>query len=163
MNIQPTISSAVGQITCAVIHMKWGWVPDTVGNMNYKFSRRILEVVLVGSIVNKRNESPFFWFHGEWIGVWNKQIAQEPCHGLRRDASCLSRTPIHFPLTPPPPSETHSFLYCLDFHLLVSIYKVISLRSRMTDISARKVYFCVNNARHQTDVYCHKNALLWIQ
>ena len=69
----------LGRITCAVINIShevkctllWGfWI--------YNVSRRILERVFVGSIVNIRNECLFFWVHGEWIVARNKQIAREP-------------------------------------------------------------------------------------
>ena len=49
----------------------------------YNFSRRILERVLVGSIVNIRNECLFVWVHGEWIVARNKQIVREPLRGSR--------------------------------------------------------------------------------
>ena len=41
------------------------------------FSRKILERVLVGNIVNIRNECLFFWVHGVWIVARNKQITRE--------------------------------------------------------------------------------------
>ena len=55
----------LGRITCAVIHtsnevkcpLLWKfWI--------YNLSRRILESVFVGNIVNIRNECLFFWVHG---------------------------------------------------------------------------------------------------
>ena len=49
----------------------------------YNFSRRILERVFVGSIVNIRNECLFVWVHGEWIVARNKQIVREPLRGSR--------------------------------------------------------------------------------
>ena len=49
----------------------------------YNFSRRILERVFVGSIVNIRNECLFVWIHGEWIVARNKQIVREPLRGSR--------------------------------------------------------------------------------
>ena len=49
----------------------------------YNFSRRILERVFVGRIVNIRNECLFFWVHGEWIVARNKQIDREPLRGSR--------------------------------------------------------------------------------
>ena len=54
------------------------------GNFEFiTFSRRILERVFVGSIVNIRNECIFFWVHGKWIIARNKQIAREPLRGSR--------------------------------------------------------------------------------
>ena len=49
----------------------------------YNFSRRILERVFVGSIVNIRNECLFVWVHGEWIVARNKQIVREPLRSSR--------------------------------------------------------------------------------
>ena len=44
----------------------------------YNFSRRILDGVFGGSIVNVniRNGRLFVWVHGEWIGARDKQIAR---------------------------------------------------------------------------------------
>ena len=73
-----------GRITCAVINtsnevkcpLLWElWI--------YNFPRRILERVIVGSIVNIRNECLYFWVHGEWIVARNKQITREPLRGSR--------------------------------------------------------------------------------
>ena len=56
----------LGRITCAVINtsnevkcpLLWKfWI--------YNFSRRNLERIFVGSIINIRNECHFFWIHGE--------------------------------------------------------------------------------------------------
>ena len=72
----------LGRIICAVINtsnevecpLLWGfWI--------YNFSGRILERVLVGNIVNIRNECLFFSVHGEWIVSRNKQIVREPLRG----------------------------------------------------------------------------------
>ena len=72
------------RITCVVINtsnevmclLLWEfWI--------YNFSRRILEKVFVGSIVNIRNECLFIWIHGEWIVARNKQITREPLRGSR--------------------------------------------------------------------------------
>ena len=68
------------------------------------FSWRILERVLVGNIVNIRNECLFFWVHGVWIVARNKQITREP---LRGSTICLSRATIHIPWTQ---KKRHSFL-----------------------------------------------------
>ena len=74
----------LGRITCTMINtsnevkclLLWEfWI--------YNFSRRILERVLVGSIVNIRNECLFFWVHGEWNVARNKQIDPEPLCGSR--------------------------------------------------------------------------------
>ena len=97
----------LGRITCAVINtlndVKWPlpwefWI--------YNFSRRILERVLVGSIVNIRDETQclFFWVHGEWIVARNKQIAREPLR-VSRD----SFVP-HYDSFPMNPQKRHSFL-----------------------------------------------------
>ena len=72
------------RITCAVINtsnavkcpLLWEfWI--------YNLSRRILERVFVGRIVNIRNECLFFWVHGKWIVARNKQIVREPLRGSR--------------------------------------------------------------------------------
>ena len=49
----------------------------------YYVYRRILGRVLVGNIVNIRNECLIFWVHGEWIVARNKQIVREPLRNLR--------------------------------------------------------------------------------
>ena len=54
------------------------------------FSLRILERVLVGNIVNIRNECLFFWVHGVWIVARNKQINREPLRGSR-DIAVISQ------------------------------------------------------------------------
>ena len=68
----------LGRITCAVINtsnevkcpLLWEfWINN--------FSRRILERVLVGNIVNIRKECLFFWVHGVWIVARNKQITRD--------------------------------------------------------------------------------------
>ena len=69
----------LGRITCAVINtsneVKCLWLNN--------FSLRILERVLVGNIVNIRNECLFFWVHRVWIVARNKQITREPLRGSR--------------------------------------------------------------------------------
>ena len=74
----------LGRITCAAIHtsnevkcpLLWiFWI--------YNFSRRILESVFLGNIVNIRNECLFSGFMGEWIVARNKQIAREPLRFLK--------------------------------------------------------------------------------
>ena len=62
----------------------------------YNFSRRILERVFVGSIVNIRNECLFVWVHGEWIVTRNKQSSE---NRFAVHAICLSRATIHSPWT----------------------------------------------------------------
>ena len=80
----PQIVRQWGRITCAVINtsnevkcpLLWEfWI--------YNFSRRILERVIDGRIVNIRNECLYFWVHGEWIVARNKQITREPLRGSR--------------------------------------------------------------------------------
>ena len=68
------------------------------------FSRRILERVIDGNIVNIRNECLFFWVHGVWIVARNKQITRETLRGSR---DLLARATIHTPWTE---KKRHSFL-----------------------------------------------------
>ena len=87
----------LGRITCAVINtsnevkcpLLWEfWINN--------FSRRILERVLVGNIVNIRNECLFFWVYGVWLVARNKQITREPLRGSRDLFVCAT---IHTPRT----------------------------------------------------------------
>ena len=63
-----TVINTSNEIRCPLLWEFW----------IYNFSQRILERVLVGSIVNIRNECLFVWVHGEWIVARNKQIIWEP-------------------------------------------------------------------------------------
>ena len=84
----------LGRITCAVINtsnevkypLLWEfWINN--------FSRIILERVLVGNIVNIRNECLFFWVHGVWIVARDKQIAwtqKKDNHSLIQHLICIS-------------------------------------------------------------------------
>ena len=95
----------LGRITCVVINtsnevmcpLLWEfWI--------YNFSRRILERVFVGSIVNIKNECLFIWIHGEWIVARNKQIARELLRGSRDlFVTCYDSFPMN-------PEKRHSFL-----------------------------------------------------
>ena len=86
-----TSSSAVGQISCAVINtsneVKCPLLPEF---WIYNFSRRILERVFVRRIVNITNECLFSGFMGN-----------ESERGTNKSpkAICLSRAPIHSPCT----------------------------------------------------------------
>ena len=73
----------------------------------YNFSRRILERVSVGSIVNIRNECLFIWIHGKWI-VRGTNKSHENRFAVH--AICLSRATIHTPWTQ---KKRHSFLNCV--------------------------------------------------
>ena len=70
----------------------------------YNFSRRILERVFVGSIVNIRNECLFVWVHGEWIVVHTNK---SPENRFMVHAIYLSRATIHSQWTQ---KKIHSFL-----------------------------------------------------
>ena len=105
----------LGRITCAVINtsnevkcpLLWEfWINN--------FSRRILERVLVGNIVNIRNECLFFWVHGVWIVARNKQITREPLRG-----SSNSFVP-HYDSYPMNPEKRHSFLNTTP-HMYISV------------------------------------------
>ena len=95
----------LGRITCAVINttnevmclLLWEfWINN--------FSLRILERVLVGNIVNIRNECLFFWVHGVWIVALNKQITREPlCDSHDLFVPCNDSYPMN-------PEKRHSFL-----------------------------------------------------
>ena len=67
---------------------------------------RILGRILVGNIVNIRNECLFFWVHGEWIGARNKLIVREPLRGSR---DLFVPRSDSFPMNP---ERRHSFLNC---------------------------------------------------
>ena len=95
----------LGRVTCAVINtsnevqcpLLWEfWINN--------FSRKILERVLVGNIVNIRNECLFFWVHGVWIVARNKQITRELLRGSR-DLYFL-----RYDSYPMNPEKRHSFL-----------------------------------------------------
>ena len=97
----------LGRITCVVIEtsnevkcpLLWGfWIKN--------FSWRIFERVLVGNIVNIRNECLFFWVHGVWIVARNKQITREPLRGSR---DLFVPRYDSYPMNP---EKRHSFLKC---------------------------------------------------
>ena len=100
MNSQQKVRQ-LGRITFAVIKTSNEFKCPLLWEIwMYNFSRRILEMVFVGSIVNIRNECLFFWVHGEWIVARNKQM-------VRVHAIYLSRATIHSPWTQ---KKRHSFL-----------------------------------------------------
>ena len=75
-------------ITIGLPHLRWRGPNDVKYPLLWEFLinivyRRILGRVLVGNIVNIRNECLYFLVHGEWIGARNKQIVQEPLRGSR--------------------------------------------------------------------------------
>ena len=66
--------------------------------------RQRLERVIVGSIVNMKNECLFSWFMGEWIVARNKQIAREPLLDIfpvnpEKDTNSLNTSNCPFVLT----------------------------------------------------------------
>ena len=107
----------LGRITCTVINtsnevkcsLLWEF-------LIYNFSRRILESVFVGSIVNIRNECLFVWIHGEWIVARNKQIVREPLRGSR---DLFVPRYDSFPMNP---EKRHSFLKCTCTFQLSTIF-----------------------------------------
>ena len=72
--ITRTVINAPEGVKCLLLQKSW----------IYNYSWIILEGILVGSIVNIRNECLFLWVHGEWIVARNKQIVREPLHKLWR-------------------------------------------------------------------------------
>ena len=105
----------LGRITCAVINtsnevkcpLLWEfWINN--------FSRRTLERVLVGNIVNIRNECLFFWVHWVWIVARNKQITREPLRGSRE---LFVPRYDSYPMNP---EKRHSFLNTTP-HMYISV------------------------------------------
>ena len=100
----------LGRITCAVINtsneVKCLWLNN--------FSRRILERVLVGNIVNIRNECFFFLVHRVWIVAPNKQITREPLRGSR---DLFVPRYDSYPMNP---EKRHSFLNTSP-HMYISV------------------------------------------
>ena len=97
-------------------------MPVTVAIWINYFSRRILERVLVGNIVNIRNECLFFWVHGVWIVARNKQITREPLRGSR---DLFVPRYDSYPMNP---EKRHSFLN--------------SALSRLTDLGIYDITWC---------------------
>ena len=107
----------LGRITCAIINtsnkvkclLLWEfWINN--------FSRIILERVLVGNIVNIRNECLFFGggVHGVWIVARNKQITRELLRGSR---NLFVPRYDSYPMNP---EKGHSFLNTTP-HMYISV------------------------------------------
>ena len=95
----------LGRITCAVINTSNEVQCPLLWEFGINnFSRRILERVLVGNIVNIRNECLFFWVHGVWIVARNKQITREQLRGSR---DLFVPRYYSYPMNP---EKRHSFL-----------------------------------------------------
>ena len=105
----------LGRITCAVINtsnevkcpLLWEfWINN--------FSRKILERVHVGNIVNIWYECLFFWVHGVWIVARDKQIAW-----TAKRFSCDLFVP-RYDSYPMNPEKRHSFLNTTP-HMYISV------------------------------------------
>ena len=105
----------LGRITCAVINISNEVKCPLLWEFEINnFSRRILERVLVGNIVNIRNEFLFFWVHGVWIVARNKQITREPLRGSR---DLFVPRYDSYPMNP---EKRHSFLNTTP-HMYISV------------------------------------------
>ena len=118
----------LGRITCAVINTSNEVeCPLLLEFWINNFSRRILKRVLVGNIVNIRNECLFFCVHGVWIVARNKQITREPLRGSR---DLFVPRYDSYPMNP---EKRHSFLNWIKwYHMMSSSKLVISTLNQVT-------------------------------
>ena len=119
------------------------------GNFEFiTFSRRILERVFVGNIVNIRNECLFFWIHRKWIVARNKQIAREPLRGSR---DLLVPSYDSFPMNP---EKRHSFLNYLRHKIINSQHINILLLCKIKRKACTfKLFAFIQKAAHTFLVY----------